>query len=146
MAFALTGFKARSYSVGSPSEVKAIQQVVLNITGLAADVDLDIGDATGTFWTDAEADSTYGTLATNALAVLTTIEGQSAALVDVQSAELLDRVQVASLTTTGQYTLAIGDIGPNIEFNAADGEETYKIILVWELNDGILPITASYGA
>lgn len=146
MAFALTGYFARSVEISSSSYKRGIQQVVLNITGAATDVDLDIGDAAGTFWTAAVADGTYGTLASNALTSLTAIAGQSAALVAVESEQLIDRVQVASLTTTGQYSLAIDAIGPNIAFNAADGELAYKIILVWELNDYIMPVTASYGS
>lgn len=146
MAFALTGYFARSVEIGSTSYKRGIQQVVLNITGTVDDVDLDIGDDDGTFWTAAVADTVYGTLASNALISLTAIAGQSAALVAVESQELIDRVQVASLSTTGQYSLAIDAIGPNIAVYTADGELTYKIILVWELNDYIMPITASYGS
>ena len=146
MSFALVGFQARSLEVSSPSKVKAVQQVVMNITAAATDVDLDIGDASGTFWTDALADGTYGDLASSALTSLTEIAGQSSALVAVQSEQLIDRVQSAAAGNAGEYALAIDAIGPNITFHAADGDTAYKIILVWELDAGIGPITASYGS
>ncbi len=145
MAFALVGFQARSYSMGSAAKVKAVQQVVLDITGSASDVDLDIGDDSGTFWTAALADASYGALASSALVVLQNVASQSAALVAVESEQLLDKVQSAAAAATGEYALAIDDLGPNITFHTGEGDDAYKIILVWELNDNILPVTASYG-
>lgn len=145
MAFALTSFFSRSVAIASPSAKRGIQQVVINATGLVSDVDLDIGDASGTFWTAAKANTTYGTLATNALTTLQKISGISLALVDVSSAQLLDRVQVATPAAAGDYALAIGSIGPNISFFAGDGETSYKIILTYELKDTQFPIVSSYG-
>jgi hypothetical protein len=145
MAFALTKFEARSIDIASVTYKRGIQQVVLDITGTTADVDLDIGDYSGTFWTAAVANATYGTLASNSLTVLQQIVAQAAALVEVSSQQLLDRVQVASLTTSGQFSLAIQNTLPNLEFNAADGETAYKIILTFELNNYIFPIVAQYG-
>lgn len=145
MAFALTKYEARSVDIASTTYKRGIQEVCLTITGTAADVDLDIGDNSGTFWTDAQADATYGSLATNALQSLQRIVSHAQALVAVMSQQLLDRVQVASLTTTGQYTLAIQNTRPNLAFDAADGETAYYIILRYELNQSQFPEIALYG-
>lgn len=145
MAFALTSYVGRGVEIGSVQYKKGLQQVVMTITGTAADVALDLGDASGTFWTDALADATYGSLAAKALESLQRISAQSVACVDVQSAQLLDRVQVASLTGAGQYTLATGTIAPDIAFNAADGELSYYIILTYELNNRVFPEMINLG-
>lgn len=145
MAFALTRFEARSIDIASVTYKRGVQQVVMDITGSSADVDLDIGDDAGTFWTAAIANATYGTLATNALAVLQKIVAQAAALVAVQSQQLLDRIQIATVSGAGQYSLAVVNTRPNLAFNAGDGETAYKIILTYELNNYIQPIAALYG-
>lgn len=145
MAFALTKFHARAVDIASPSYKRGIQQVVLDITATTADVDLDLGDDSGTFWTAAQGNATYGALATKALEVLNKIVDQSAALVAVKSQQLIDRVQIATVAAAGQYSLAIQDVRPNIAFNAADGETSMKIILEYELNDNIFPVIATYG-
>lgn len=97
MAFALTGFSARGIDVKTPTKKRGIQQVVLSVTGAAADVDLDIGDDAGTFWTAAQADATYGALAAKALTILNQIVDNAAALVAVKSPELLVKNIVTTL-------------------------------------------------
>lgn len=146
MSFALVAFHARGVEITSPSNKRGIQQVVLDITATANDVDLDIGDDGGTFWTAAIADATYGDLATEALEILQSIVAQSAAFMSCSSQQMIDRVQVASLTTTGQYTLAVQDSRPNIAVDAADGETSWKLILTYEMDNFIQPIYASLGA
>lgn len=146
MAFALVGFHARGVEVTSPSLKRGIQQVVLDITAAATDVDMDIGDDSGTFWTACIADSTYGSLASSALTVLQAIVAQSAAFVGCASEQLIDRVQVASLTGAGEFTLAVQNSRPNLAFNAADGETSWKLILTYELDNFIQPTYSSLGA
>jgi hypothetical protein len=145
MAFALTKFQARGVDIAGPSNKRGIQQVVLNITGAAADVDLDIGDDAGTFWTAAKADSTYGSLATKALEVLQNIVANASSLVAVKSEQLIDRIQIAAVSGAGEYSLAVVNTRPNIAFNAADGETSYEIILEYELDDKQYPVVATYG-
>ena len=65
MAFALTSIKAYGVEAEEPLNKDYRQFVELNITGLATDVDLDIGDyTTGTFW------SAIGTTSDQAKALL----------------------------------------------------------------------------
>ena len=142
MAFALTAFECRGIDIAGPNLKRGLQQVCLTITGTSSDVDLDIGDLDGTFWSAAD-DSSLGAAA---LLDMTNVVAQSAACLDIQSPQLLDRVQVASLTTSGQYTVDLSDsVCPNLAFNAADGETAYYIVLTFELNDGIFPLVKSYG-
>lgn len=145
MAFALTAYSARSNEIGSVSYKKGIQQIILTITGSAADVALDLGNAAGTFWTAALADATYGSLAAKALESLQRISAQAIACVSVESAQILDRVQVATLTTTGQFKLTTGTIAPDISFNAGDGETAYYIILNYELVNRVFPEILNLG-
>lgn len=145
MAFALTRYSARGLNITSPVYKQGVQEVVLGITGTAADVDLDIGDDGGTFWTDAEANTTYGELATNALASLKRIVGNSEALQAVQSQQLLDRIQIATPAGAGEFSLAIQDKRPNIAFFAGDGETSYLIVLRYELNQAAPIEFAQYG-
>lgn len=97
MAFALTKFSARGIDIAGPSYKRGIQQVVLDITGTSADIDLDLGDDSGTFWTAAQANGTYGALATKALEILKKIVAQSVALVGVDSQQLATRNVLVAL-------------------------------------------------
>lgn len=144
MAFALTGYSARGVEIGSVCYRKGIQQVVFEITGTSADVALDLGSASGTFWTAALADATYGTLATKALASLQRISANSMYYTAIKSQQLLVRVQVATLTTTGQMLVAAGTIAPNISFNAGDGNTLYYIVLEYELKKRTFPEIVNY--
>jgi hypothetical protein len=145
MAFALTKFQAWPVPLSATSWKRAAQRAELHITALAADVDLDIGDDAGTFWTAAIANATYGVVASSALTVLQTIADAANGLTEVGTPQLLDRVQIAAAPAAGQYVLAIQDHRPNITFAAADGELTYTIVLEWSLPDANVGYTAQYG-
>lgn len=144
MAFALTKFEARGINYSGPSKKRGVQQAYLKITGLVGDVSLGLGDDSGTFWTAALADATYGAMAAKVQAILQRITANAVGLLDVKSEQLLDRLQAAAAAGTS-YTLAIQDHRPNIVFAAGQGETFYDLVLEWELNEGIFPETASYG-
>lgn len=80
MAFALTGYEALPVQTGGAQPRRAFQQVILHATGTTADVDLDIGADAGTFWTAAIANTTYGTMASNALISLQNVIAQAGGL------------------------------------------------------------------
>ncbi len=67
MAFALTSFFADGVRFMGPGPYRATEQYVFSVTAAATDVDFDMGDATGTFWTAAQANATYGAMATQVL-------------------------------------------------------------------------------
>lgn len=145
MAFALTGFVSYGTNIVGPSQKRGIQRATLTITALVTDVALDLGDDSGTFWTDAQADTTYGELATKALSVLNRIEDQAAALWCVDSEQLLDRLQAAAAAGTS-YTLSVQNKRPNLTFAAGQGETSWVIDLEWSLNNYIFPIVSSFGS
>lgn len=144
MAFALTSFQARSLDIQSTSKKRGVQQIVMGITGTTADVALDISNSAGTFWTAAQANATFGTLATKALAILVALQSQVTALKDIKSEKLIARVRVATLSAAGQYTVTITSHLPSIAFNAADGETAISLLLEFEMVDGQFPVIASY--
>lgn len=122
MAFALT--KVRAYGIEAEEALnnKYQQKLILNITGLATDVDLDLGDYSGTFWT-AVGGTEPGATALKAIQDIqtladsfvglggTSIEGYSqqgalGGLVNYDSAASAGGSGSESLTVTG---LAVGD-------------------------------------
>jgi len=51
MAFTLSKIRAYGIEAEEPVNKRYQQKLILNIAGLATDVDLDLGDYSGTFWT-----------------------------------------------------------------------------------------------
>lgn len=145
MAFALTRMEAYQEVVGSTSRKRGIQGVDLYITGTVADVDLDIGDYSGTFWTAALANSTLGNVATTALSTIQKIVAQVESLDEVNSQQLLDRIKIATVAGAGEYSLAIQNTLPNIAFFAGDGETSIFLRLKFTCVDGQFPICAQLG-
>lgn len=140
MAFALTSFVLDGQKFQGPGPYRATQMAVFTITGLVTDVDLDIGDYAGTFWTDAAADSTYGDVATTALAALQKNDDQVQAVCRIYTPELADRLQAAAAAST-DYTLSIDSTSklPIYTFAASNGETSYTVFVEWLLNKNILP-------
>lgn len=141
MAFALTSFTADGIRYMGPGPYKAVQRYILTATGLTTDVDFDIGDLTGTFWTDAEADGTYGAMATAVIALLTANYPNYQAVSGVFVPELFDRVQAAATSGTAYtQTLDATTLLPIYAFAASNGEETYTVVIDYILKDGYLPL------
>lgn len=134
MAFALTKYKQHGVGLSGPGERTTLGFVELEITGLTTDVDLDIGDDDGTFWTAALANSTYGAMAAQALSDLQDIVANADDLLAVKSQQLLDRVQAAAASGTA-YTVGIEEKRPNITFAASNGETAYTIVLEYLMKE-----------
>lgn len=145
MAFALTSFFADGQKFSGPGPYRAIQTVVFTITGTTADVDLDIGDYSGTFWTDAEADTDYGDLATNVKEFLQKLDDQVQATARIYTPELADRIQAAA-TSGSAYTLSIDSTSklPIYAFAASNGETSYTVFVDFLLDKNILPSNVAY--
>lgn len=146
MAFALTSFFADGVRFSGPGPYRAKQLYCFNITAAITDVDLDIGDITGTFWTAAQANATYGTMATQVLADITRLYAQYAAISDIFTAAVFDRIQVASSPTGTQYSVDIDAtyLLPNYTFAASGGETTYTVLVEYLLDANTLPTNLSY--
>jgi len=78
--FQLTKYNAYGFIIDSDIQKRAVQRAVFHITAANTDIDLDLSDSTGTFWTAAKADTTYGAMATKASASLTKIQAIATAL------------------------------------------------------------------
>jgi hypothetical protein len=144
MAFALTKFSSYGVNIVGPSYKRGTQKALLTITALVTDVSLDLANDSGTFWTAALANATYGSVATKALSVLDKIDTVASALLGVKSQQLLPRLQAAAAAGTS-YTLAVSGVRPNITCAAGQGELSWQIELEWSLNDFIFPIVSSFG-
>ena len=132
MAFALRTFQAFGQQVPVPINMSGYQSAYFEITGTAADVDLDFSDFSGTLWTALSA--TAGGHA--AKEAMQQIQDQVLSLLAISSEQLVDRVQVASLTTTGQKLITVTDHLPDIAVNAGDGETLWQILFQWNLSPG----------
>ena len=144
MAFALTSYRARGLQIAGAQPDRAIQQVVMTITGAVTDVALDIGTDAGTFWVAAVADATYGTLATSAKENLLNIVAVSQALAGLFVPELVGRLKAAAASTT-DYTLSVALKRPIYTFAASNGELLYTVFLEYLLNPSIMPIDVCFG-
>lgn len=147
MAFALTSFFADGVRYSGPGPYRATQQYRFTVTAAASDVDLDLGDVTGTFWTAAQANSTYGTMATQVLAQITRLYSQYVSVENIFVPELFGRVQVASSPTgTGQYAATLDStyLLPNYEFGTTGGSTAYTVFVDYLLDPNILPTNLSY--
>ncbi len=152
MAFALTKFKADGIRHSGPTRSHGEQIAIFSITAADTDTDLDISDSDGTFWTEALADTTYGSLATgawNAFFSTTTsgtIPAAISTLLAVESETLLARIRDDSSPANTDYSLIIADNLPDLGFASGDAPESIILVLRWLLADGQEAVIADLGA
>jgi hypothetical protein len=130
MAFALTKFRAYKVEVPTAIAKYGLQAVEMTITRGASDVLLDLDTTTGTFWTAAKADGTYGTMATQAAVLfadlLTKIE-QIPALSMVGDGGKLINTGAAYESGVVTAKWAGGSAGTALNADSADQTFTYSI-------------------
>lgn len=143
MTFALTAFRANGIDLAGPTRKRGLQRMVFEFTAAASNVAVSLGNFSGTFWTDVVA-SAMGTAVKDT--VQNRIQPQVATLLRVGSPQLLDRVQIATVAAAGQYQLALQNDLPNLTLNSGDGETTWVIETIHELDDGAIPVFAEYQA
>ncbi len=80
MTFALTSFFADGIRFAGPGPYRATETYGFTITAAASDVTLDLGNTTGTFWTAAQADATYGEMAAQVLTQIERLEANNQAV------------------------------------------------------------------
>lgn len=135
MAFAITKCKAYGLQTGAPTRSKGFQVVELQLTGLNTDVDLDLGDDTGTFWT-AVATSSPNCYA-SVLALLQNISANTLAFMGVQGEQLVAREKVASPGQVLNFASAISVGGAAAEAYVVTGlKTTDTVIAVTQKTDG----------
>ncbi len=146
MAFALTSFVADGTRFMGPGPLRSNEVYVFTITGLVTDVALDIGNVSGTFWTAALADATYGDLATSVLAFIQNQVSNYSGIEAIFMSELYARIQVPSGPSGTQY---IADINastllPDYTFAASNGGTAYTLTVQYLLKPNLLPTVAAY--
>lgn len=145
MAFALTSFTADGTRFMGPGPYRAVETYVFTVTGLTTDVDFDLGDYAGQFWTDAVADTTYGEMATQVLAQLQRLDANYVATKSVYVPELADRIQAAAASGSA-YTLSLDSTSllPIYTFAASNGETSYTVFVEFLLKPNYLPTNLAY--
>ncbi len=140
MAFGLTSFVAYGVEAEECVNKRYMQRVVMKITSATSDVDLDVGDAGGTFWAAVGISAgSAGAKALQALKDITTKAlGGKCIRADIDA--LLGRVKAAA-TSGAAYTLAQDTYGPTGAFAASSGIDTSGVIVIeWPLKDGEEPV------
>lgn len=146
MSFALTSFFADGVRFSGPGPIRATQKYAFTVTAAASDVDLDLGDATGSFWSAATANSTYGEMATQVLAQVERLLAQNETVTNVFVPELYGRALVPSAPTGTQYTATINaDLRlPDFSFEAGSGLTACTVVVDYLMLPNMLPSNLSY--
>jgi len=133
MAAAVT--KVRAYGIESeePVNKRYIQRLILTITQLAADVTMDIGNYTGTFWTAAGGTDT-GATALKTLKDIVTRADAFSVLGDVP-----DRARVIT-AAAGGFSVAMENKTPKLTFAAGNAPTSVTLTLEWVLKDAEEPV------
>ena len=146
MTFALTKAEFRSVAHQNPSLKRGIQEVLLTITAANTDTALDVGNASGTFWTAAVADATYGSMASAILAQIQAIVSAGGSLRRWECPQLQAGAyaQVKSSPGANQYSTTLDTYGVDITLHSGDAPTSYSLYLVYELAAGQFAVTAGY--
>jgi hypothetical protein len=135
-------FKVYRGHMFATESVKAVsptfqQNLMLVVGGSSSDVAWDFGNPTGTFWTAALADGTYGAVAAKCLAALTSFDKDSAFAIAPGGNETLYRCRVETASDAGNYQITswTGRI-PNIQFSAGTGPTSTNVIFSWGMTPG----------
>lgn len=113
------------------------------ISGGDADVALDFSNFTGTFWTAALADGTYGTIALNVKKVLQSLIPNVASTHWVGGNFTLYRNRVATGSEAGgDYSANYSNTTklPNFAFKAGNGCGSTNLIVCWGMQPGFQPL------
>jgi hypothetical protein len=145
MAFALDSFFADGYRYMGPGPLGATQRVVFQISATAADVDLDIGDLSGTFWTAALADGTTGSMAAAVLEQLETIIDKCNQTVNVFCPQVFG-IPVAAAAAAGVMAQSVSSttLLPSYTFDTGEGLTAYTVYVDLELNEKEKPVNLYY--
>lgn len=140
MAFGVTALKAFGTEAYQGNRKQFVQYLEMDITGLAADVILDIGDVGGTFWTSVGAP---GAAKAKAVAEIFSRVDKHLSL---SVPQLLAKTQVTSGATvaTTQYKVASPQSTSfTITIFAGEGLTAYSLAMSWTLKPNRDPVTVT---
>ena len=150
MAFALVDANFGKLEIPTAIKKRGLQYIEMKITrGAAGDTDLDIGNVSGTFWTAAIADGTYGHLAGLALKEFTKIASSIDGLISVDIlANTGTMTRVASTSGATNYDISNGGtypaFVPEITLTSTAAPATISVRLVLSLTDETNTVDFSY--
>jgi len=147
--FSLTKYNAYGFIIDSDIRKRAIQRMTLHITAANTDTDLDIGDDSGTFWTAAEADTTYGDLGSKALDTIQAIDDVVKALNDINGLEDYANNGNAACPTIDGYcdTAATDETGAYYDLVTCTGlltTDTIRSVYMKTTNANKTALTGAY--
>ena len=145
MTLAVTSFRAYGDEIMDATNIRARQRVNITVTGANTDVSWDLASYTGTLWTAALADGTYGTVAAQAIAAMKLIDGFGSFLVHEGGTIPMTLVKGTS-AGSGTYAAALSGLWLNYTFNTAAAPTSATIALEIALKPEQRAINVSYGA
>lgn len=142
MAFTLS--KVRAYGIESEEVVakRYKQSLILNIAAANTDVDLDLSDYSGTFWTAVGATEPGIT----ALKAIKDIQVAADSFVGLGASSLVGKVEEpadGTVSAAGYYQVVLDSTNnklPNLLFLATNAPTSYVLELSWVLKDAQMPI------
>ncbi len=138
MALALVAFQAYGMESDEAVTKKFVQFLRLDITAANTDVDIDVGDYSGTFWTAVGATAP----GINALKTVKDIQTRAKQMIAVGGQALATYPRVAT-PGAGEYSVAMDATNthlPNVLFHSGDAPTAYSIYISWDLTDQAYPI------
>jgi len=143
MAFGLTRVRAFGIEAEEPLNKRYIQRLILDITGLVADVDLDIGEylTLGTFWTAVTGSEPGDT----ALQAIRDIATRSDSLIGFGGENLAGRLRVATTAGATDYEALVVNSAPSFTYTAP-APLSQTIVLEWLLGDDQAPVEVDASA
>jgi hypothetical protein len=145
MAFALSEYKAYGLDISEPVQKRAIQIFEMTLSGLAADVDLDLGDVAGNAWSAID-NTALGLAAKNAF---TEVLAKCEKFMGYSCPE----IEYSYLPANGDATPASGYVGivnntaktcPEFVFAAGEGQLSYKFVFKWSLKNDHRAVRAGW--
>lgn len=139
MAFALTRVQAYGLEAEEPVNKRYTQRMILSITAANTDVDLDLGDYAGTFWSTVGGSEPGDT----ALQAIKDVQTRALSLVNIGGDAILNKLRVATATSAGEWSADMNGTNthlPDIAFVSGDAPTSYVVVLDWVLKAGEVPV------
>ena len=151
MTWKLTAGHFYASESSKPTSPFVSQVAEIVISGADADITLDFDDFSGTFWTAALADGTYGTVALNVKKALQKIAPEVASTHWLGGNFTLYRARVpagSEAAATGAYSANYNNTTklPKFKFDTGNGPGGTNLIICWGMKPGAVPLTIDYTA
>lgn len=144
MAFALTSFSAQIIRYAGPGRRQARQYLQFDLTAANTDVDCDIGDLSGTFWTAVGSDGGVGE---QALEFITAQYPNWGTASNVFAPQIFGRVVAAAASGTAYARTLNATTGlPEFTFDAGNAPTALTVCVEMEVENDVFPRTLELNA